>query len=130
MEEDCVICYDPLHKRRKCAKLKCKHIFHTKCIQQAFQCKPECPVCRKSIGAPVGKSPSGTMTTTITRARCSGFLEDSIVITYVIGRCRITIILAPAMPASTPLHTFQSKSFLSFNCTNILLLLCLVCSDS
>jgi len=84
MEEDCVICQDPLHKRRKCAKLKCGHIFHKKCIQRAFQSKPQCPVCRKSIGAPVGKCPSGTMTTTTSSMRCSGFREGSIVITYVI----------------------------------------------
>ena len=84
MEEDCVICQDPLHKRRKCAKLKCKHIFHTDCIQRAFQSKPECPVCRKSIGAPVGKCPSGTMTTTTSSMRCAGFSKGSIVITYVI----------------------------------------------
>eukprot|EP00984_Skeletonema_dohrnii_P013960 scaffold5845_cov73-Skeletonema_dohrnii-CCMP3373.AAC.2 len=84
MEEDCVICQDPLHKRRKCAKLKCGHIFHKECIQRAFQSKPQCPVCRKSIGAPVGKCPSGTMTTTTSSMRCSGFREGSIVITYVI----------------------------------------------
>lgn len=84
MEEDCVICQDPLDKRRKCAKLKCGHIFHKKCIQRAFQSKPECPVCRKSIGAPIGKCPSGTMTTTTSSMRCSGFREGSIVITYVI----------------------------------------------
>mmetsp|Transcript_22663 Transcript_22663/g.29129 ORF Transcript_22663/g.29129 Transcript_22663/m.29129 type:complete len:198 (+) Transcript_22663:1-594(+) len=82
MEEDCVICQDVFHKRRKCAKLKCGHIFHKKCIQRAFQSKPQCPVCRKSIGAPVGKCPSGTMTTTTSSMRCSGFREGSIVITY------------------------------------------------
>jgi len=82
MEEDCVICQDALHKRRKCAKLKCGHIFHKECIQRAFQSKPQCPVCRKSIGAPVGKCPSGTMPTTTNSMRCSGFREDSIVITY------------------------------------------------
>eukprot|EP00985_Skeletonema_marinoi_P004726 scaffold2051_cov139-Skeletonema_marinoi.AAC.10 len=84
MEEDCVICQDVLHKRRKCAKLKCGHIFHKECIQRAFQSKPQCPVCRKSIGAPIGKCPSGTMTTTTSSMRCSGFREGSIVITYVI----------------------------------------------
>ena len=84
MEEDCVICQDPFHMRRKCATLKCGHIFHKKCIQRAFLSKPECPICRKSIGAPVGKCPSGTMTTTTSSMRCSGFREGSIVITYVI----------------------------------------------
>ena len=84
MEEDCVVCQDPLHKRRKCAKLKCKHIFRKECIQRAFQSKPQCPVCRKSIGAPAGKCPSGTMTTTMNPMRCSGFREGSIVIVYLI----------------------------------------------
>jgi len=84
MKEDCVICWGALEKRNGCAKLKCQHIFHKDCIQRAFQSKPECPTCRKSIGAPAGKCPSGTMTTTTSSMRCSGFREGSIVITYLI----------------------------------------------
>ena len=82
MDDDCVICQDPLGKRRKCAVLKCKHVFHKDCIQRAFQSKPQCPVCRKSIGAPIGKSPSGSMRTTSSSVRCAGYSEGSIVITY------------------------------------------------
>ena len=82
MEDDCVICQDPLGKRRKCAVLKCHHVFHKDCIQRAFQSKPQCPVCRKSIGAPTGKSPSGTMRTASSSIRCAGYSEGSIVITY------------------------------------------------
>lgn len=79
---DSAICWGALQSGNKCAKLECNHIFHERCILQALLHKPECPVCRKSIGEPVGKCPSGTMTTTITPDRCSGFQEDSIVITY------------------------------------------------
>jgi hypothetical protein len=82
MDDDCVICQDPLGKRRKCAVLKCQHVFHKDCIQRAFQSKPQCPVCRKSIGAPIGKSPSGTMRTASSSTRCAGYSENSIVITY------------------------------------------------
>ena len=82
MDEDCVICQDPLGKRQTCAMLKCQHVFHKDCIQRAFQSKPQCPVCRKSIGAPIGKSPSGTMTSISSSFRCAGYSEGSIVIRY------------------------------------------------
>ena len=82
MDEDCVICQDPLGKRQTCAMLKCQHVFHKDCIQRAFQSKPQCPVCRKSIGAPIGKSPSGTMASISSSFRCAGYSEGSIVIRY------------------------------------------------
>ena len=84
MKRDCSICWDALGNGNQCAMLKCRHIFHKTCIQRACQSKPECPECRVSIGAPAGKCPSGTMTITTTFARCSGFQEDSIVISYAI----------------------------------------------
>jgi len=81
LDDDCVICMEKLKKRRKCAALPCKHVFHKQCLELAFKSKPQCPVCRISIGQAQGKSPSGTMTVFVS-PRCSGFNEDSITITY------------------------------------------------
>ena len=83
LDDDCVICMEKLKKRRKCAALsKCKHVFHKQCLELAFKSKPQCPVCRISVGEAQGKSPSGTMTVFVSPIRCSGFSEDSITITY------------------------------------------------
>jgi len=82
LDDDCVICMEKLKKRRKCAALPCKHVFHKQCLELAFKSKPQCPVCRISVGEAQGKSPSGTMTVFVSPIRCSGFNEDSITITY------------------------------------------------
>ncbi|KAL7523187.1 hypothetical protein ACHAXR_000059, partial [Thalassiosira sp. AJA248-18] len=64
------------------ALTQCSHVFHNECIQRAFKSKPQCPICRVAIGAPQGKSPSGTMGISTTPESCSGFQQDSIVIKY------------------------------------------------
>jgi len=46
--------------------------------------KPQCPVCRKNVGAPQGKQPSGIMTVSIIPITCFGFKEDTIRIKYAI----------------------------------------------
>ncbi|KAL7554867.1 hypothetical protein ACHAWF_018412 [Thalassiosira exigua] len=72
-----------LRKRgSRCVTLKCMHSFHSECIELAFKTKPQCPVCRTHFGDPRGKSPSGTMTVTTSPIRCSGYQEESILITY------------------------------------------------
>lgn len=88
MEEECAICFDAF-KKRKCVALRaCNHVFHGDCIEQAFGAKPQCPVCRKSIGEPRGKSPSGQMIISKSPIKCSGYRESSIVITYSIPAAR------------------------------------------
>ncbi|KAL7526487.1 hypothetical protein ACHAXR_001512, partial [Thalassiosira sp. AJA248-18] len=63
---------------------RCQHVFHLECINAAFKSKPQCPICRKPVGAPQGKSPSGTMEISIVSTSCFGFQEDSIQIRYFI----------------------------------------------
>mmetsp|Transcript_14838 Transcript_14838/g.26967 ORF Transcript_14838/g.26967 Transcript_14838/m.26967 type:complete len:660 (+) Transcript_14838:184-2163(+) len=82
MRDECIICFDPLKKKTCVALSTCKHVFHKKCIQQAFKANPKCPVCRTSIGEPQGKSPSGEMKISNSPIQCSGFREDSIIISY------------------------------------------------
>eukprot|EP00578_Thalassiosira_sp_NH16_P011193 CAMPEP_0181108426 /NCGR_PEP_ID=MMETSP1071-20121207/17624_1 /TAXON_ID=35127 /ORGANISM="Thalassiosira sp., Strain NH16" /LENGTH=744 /DNA_ID=CAMNT_0023192029 /DNA_START=36 /DNA_END=2270 /DNA_ORIENTATION=- len=82
MNEKCVICHERLKKSRCVALYACNHVFHATCIQLAFNTNPQCPICRVSIGAPQGKSPSGTMMISSSPVHCSGFREDSIIITY------------------------------------------------
>mmetsp|Transcript_29909 Transcript_29909/g.63431 ORF Transcript_29909/g.63431 Transcript_29909/m.63431 type:complete len:409 (+) Transcript_29909:112-1338(+) len=82
MKEKCVICHDRLEQSLCVALNACKHVFHSQCLELSLRSKPQCPVCRVSVGAPQGKSPSGTMTVSFSPIRCSGFQEDSIVITY------------------------------------------------
>jgi hypothetical protein len=84
MEQECSICFDRF-QNRSCVALSttCHHVFHTDCIQRAFESAPRCPICRHPIGAPQGKSPPGTMAVSIIPSRCSGFQCDgSFCITY------------------------------------------------
>merc|ERR1719356_2384395 len=86
MKESCIICHCNLEEGPRVALSACGHVFHTECIQLAFKSKPQCPVCRVSIGKPQGKSPSGTMTVSNSSIRCSGFMEDSILVSYNLPR--------------------------------------------
>lgn len=82
MEEECSICFDQLKKRSCVALRACKHCFHNDCVRQAFNSKPQCPICRKSIGEPRGTSPSGEMRISTSPVQCASFRKDSILITY------------------------------------------------
>jgi len=84
MSEDCAVCHEKLATRPSVALSRCQHVFHHECIKQAFESKPQCPICRKSVGAPQGKQPSGVMKVSITPLQCSGFQEDSIEIRYAV----------------------------------------------
>ncbi|CAJ1969690.1 unnamed protein product [Cylindrotheca closterium] len=84
-QSDCVICHDALSDPSCCVALKvCNHVFHKDCIEQACKFGSKCPTCRKCIGTPLGKSPSGSMSISITyNLKCSGFAAwDTIVIVY------------------------------------------------
>ena len=83
--EACVICYEALSKHPCNALNGCSHVFHTHCILEAFNRKPECPVCRKVISEPQGKSPSGKMQISIIPGKCVGFSENTIRIIYTLA---------------------------------------------
>jgi len=40
----CAVCLEPTKRTDK--KLKCKHVFHNKCITTWFETSIECPTCR------------------------------------------------------------------------------------
>lgn len=83
--DDCVICQDTLSSSPCAVLTVCNHVFHYSCVERAFKSKPQCPVCRKAVGVPQGKSPSGTMSISAASSiRCSGYQENSIIITYAI----------------------------------------------
>jgi len=67
-------------------QLPCKeHFFHRKCIEQALKSSSRCPVCRKHVGEPQGKSPSGRMKIEPTSQLCASYESvstGSIKITY------------------------------------------------
>lgn len=46
-EEDCSICCDNF-KTSDCSILKCRHIFHKKCIENWFDYSSKCPLCREN----------------------------------------------------------------------------------
>ena len=49
MEErlHCSVCWSTdTEKDSWSALLKCGHVFHTPCLEQALECKAQCPVCR------------------------------------------------------------------------------------
>jgi hypothetical protein len=88
MKDKCAICHERL-KTSSCVALKiCNHVFHHDCIQMAFQSKSQCSICRVPVGAPQGKSPSGTMLVSVNPVRCSGFQCDTLVISYNIPAAR------------------------------------------
>lgn len=83
--DECAICQDKLGDLLCASVNVCNHSFHRECIEGAFKVKPQCPICRKTVGcSPRGKSPSGTMSVTLTQLPCSGYQENSIVIYYCI----------------------------------------------
>ncbi|KAK6195431.1 hypothetical protein SNE40_000865 [Patella caerulea] len=45
----CTICMDSLLDGELVRVLKCKHVYHVKCIDPWLQKKAECPVCRESL---------------------------------------------------------------------------------
>ncbi|CAJ1969694.1 unnamed protein product [Cylindrotheca closterium] len=87
-QSDCAICQDALSDPRSCVALKvCSHVFHKDCIEQACKFGSKCPTCRKCLGTPSGKSPSGSMSINVPpitdNLKCSGFATwDTIVIVY------------------------------------------------
>lgn len=89
---ECVICLDPLMRcdlQGKIVRLiACGHYYHKNCIEQALEYSSNCPTCRKAVGTPQGKMPSGRMS--ITRSpsvSCEGYAPaGSIIIHYSIPR--------------------------------------------
>ena len=72
LDGTCVICQDELSSSNCVAINTCYHKFHRSCIERAFKTKPQCPICRKLVGKPQGKSPSGTMAISQSTKSCSG----------------------------------------------------------
>ena len=47
--DNCIICSDKFQKESEVSQLKCKHVFHSKCIKEWGHYNPTCPLCKKSI---------------------------------------------------------------------------------
>jgi len=48
--ERCFICYEEWKDENECViELKCNHIFHKSCIEEAVTYQPKCPLCREKI---------------------------------------------------------------------------------
>uniref|UniRef100_A0A7S2XP90 RING-type E3 ubiquitin transferase n=1 Tax=Attheya septentrionalis TaxID=420275 RepID=A0A7S2XP90_9STRA len=61
---DCPICLEELSHLNSSlvSQIKdCQHTFHQSCIEECLNREPKCPICRKPVGEPQGRSPSGTM---------------------------------------------------------------------
>ena len=46
---ECAICYDCFTKTDACSTTPCGHKFHSKCLFQNFEHRPECPLCRTEL---------------------------------------------------------------------------------
>ena len=46
---ECAICYDCFAKNDACSTTPCGHKFHSKCLFQNFEHRPECPLCRTEL---------------------------------------------------------------------------------
>ena len=49
IEECCSICLETFGQDECVRKIKCKHVFHQKCIDQWLVRKGECPNCKASL---------------------------------------------------------------------------------
>ena len=84
-KKECVICYEELGTNLSALRiLPCNHIFHRNCIEHALAVLLPCPVCRKWVGEPQGKCPTGKMIIFFSPFKCAGYQEDTIVIRYLI----------------------------------------------
>ncbi|GFH49953.1 hypothetical protein CTEN210_06429 [Chaetoceros tenuissimus] len=87
-KHECPICLDKLGSNTSILRslpCTCIHIFHHDCIRKSLKVSPRCPTCQAWVRKPQGKSPGGTMRITIIPDKCSGYLEDTIVIHYQIN---------------------------------------------
>lgn len=70
---DCAVCLDPLDQT-SVEMHECHHLFHRNCIDNCLNRELLCPVCRRTVGEPQGKSPSGSMKIkNLTQQGCPGF---------------------------------------------------------
>lgn len=46
LSQTCAVCLEDISKRSEARRLKCKHVFHTRCIMKWFETSIECPQCR------------------------------------------------------------------------------------
>lgn len=44
----CGICHSDINKKQYCKKLKCDHLYHSKCINEWVMIKYNCPTCRNN----------------------------------------------------------------------------------
>lgn len=58
---ECSVCFEMLSLRPSVQLSACYHAFHLNCATTSLGHSPRCPVCRELVGAPRGRSPSGTM---------------------------------------------------------------------
>jgi hypothetical protein len=51
-----VVCLDPLLDEQEVRGLRCKHVFHAKCLGDWWlEDKTECPICKQVFARPVPK---------------------------------------------------------------------------
>ena len=54
LEDKCSICLDSMEKDQEIMELPCKHIYHSKCINEYLtKYSYKCPFCKKEAGRPV-----------------------------------------------------------------------------
>ena len=49
INDDCSICIEPFKENDEMYRLKCGHIFHTKCIEEWININNICPTCREDV---------------------------------------------------------------------------------
>lgn len=86
-ETDCAICLSKInHSKKTVVSLAaCGHCYHSACIVEALKKHRQCPICRKFLGTPLGKMPSGQMQVEYDGDEtCEGSPPGTFVITYII----------------------------------------------
>ena len=49
MPKECAVCFESIKRLQTYRQLECSHYFHKQCIDQWFQRKLSCPMCRQSL---------------------------------------------------------------------------------
>lgn len=65
-QKTCMICLENIHSNARCKEeeervLKCRHAFHSECIERWLELKHNCPLCRDRVNADTPEAPRPQM---------------------------------------------------------------------
>jgi hypothetical protein len=83
-EEQCLVCFADFNTKSAEVEetvvqlIKCKHLYHEKCLRKALEYSTKCAACRVNIIESRSTCPSGTMTVSWEHQTCAGHEYDAV----------------------------------------------------